>query len=144
MLLNRTGGGGENVTPQLDEQESIIEQIQSILSFKCAAGIEFGTVTANNASSITVEHHLESVPSMAILVSKYKKANSTSAIVYPTYDYSKTKYTSFFYIASTSANSILHADSTNQMVTLTSTTATFPYSGSSYPLSGEYVWILVK
>lgn len=144
MLINRVGGGSENLKVELTEQEALIAQIQEILPFKGAAGIEFGTVTVNNASSITVEHHLESVPSMAILVSKYKKANSTSAIVYPTYDYSKTKYTSFFYIASTSANSILHADSTNQMVSLTSTAATFPKSGDSYPLSGEYVWILVK
>ena len=34
MLVNRVGGGSENLNPQLDTQESLLEQIKEILPFK--------------------------------------------------------------------------------------------------------------
>ena len=69
MLLNRTGGGGENVTPQLDTQEDLLEQIKEILPFKGSSGIKYGEVTVESEKeNINVEHQLGEAPSYCGLI----------------------------------------------------------------------------
>ena len=130
MLLNRTGGGGEHVTPQLDAQESIIEQIKEILPFKASVkkGIDFGYYeNTSQSTSITIEHSLGVVPKYSFLISL--KHTSTSRTLLSSN------------VFSVSGSGVVH--STNY-VTATDKQVTFKsVSDNTYPFNATYTYLWV-
>lgn len=127
MLINRVGGGSENLKVELTEQESLLAQIQEILPFKGAVGLDYGVVELeSDVTNFTVEHKLGEKPVTTVLI-------RDDINVYP-YTLAKSNNQTIC----RSANSTIVIGTTSN--TLSETTIQFK-SNSSYPFkAGKYYW----
>ena len=145
MLLNRTGGGGENVTPQLDTQESLLEQIKEILPFKGTSGVEWGEVTyETDMSSITVEHHLGVKPTLVLIAPKenYNHASYRTAFVMESNSSLTASGNNPYASGYNSGSGNLFGFGTT-MCTRTTNSVTFKPLSTQFPFSkGTYLWIV--